>query len=428
MTLPIQALNSNPYPLKASQEPTWRKSTQTAAQQYLQSQDFTNSVSLSTPDNSNIWNILNQAQQSIDQRGMDATQGAIGAAATRKQYSAQYQADLNAYNQWKAQQDLANAGQAALGQQGQQQPGQAQSYAGMPTGQGTAINYTGQAAQIAQMARNAGFPEGAIADVVAIALAESSGHADATHHNSDSHGSIDYGLMQINGYWHPDLMQQYNWADPQQNLDMAYQVWKDAGGSFSPWSTYNSGAYQNYLTQGSAAAKVKQTGAIIPAGPVPVATQTTSGLRQTIIAKAETYIGLPYVWGGTDLSKGVDCSGLVQQVYAKFGIKLPRTSYDQYGAAGNGAVWGVQTHMAQLEPGDLVYFKYHSGPEAGKVHHVAIWLGNNQILEAPYTGARVRIKTLGPDDVPYGVHLYGLDPAQPTATQQAPKTGAKQAV
>jgi cell wall-associated NlpC family hydrolase len=425
MTLPIQALANNPYPLKASQEPTWRKSTQTAAQQYLQSQDFANSASLSTPDNSNIWNILNQAQQSIDQRGMDATQGAIGAAATRKQYSAQYQADLNAYNQWKAQQDLANAGQNALGQQGQQQPGQASSYAGAPTGQGTAINYTGQAAQIAQMARNAGFPESAIPAAVAIALAESSGHADATHHNSDEHGSVDYGLMQINGYWHGDLMNQYNWQDPQQNMDMAYQVYKDAGGSFSPWSTWNNGAYQNYMGQGTAAAKVQQTRAIIPAGPVPVATQTTSGLRQTIIAKAETYIGLPYVWGGTDLSKGVDCSGLVQSVYAKFGINLPRTSYNQYAAAGGkGAVWGVQTHMSQLEPGDLVYFKYSDGT----VHHVAIWLGNNQILEAPYTGASVRIKTLGPNDTPYGVHLYGLDPAQPAPTQGTPKTGAKQAV
>jgi cell wall-associated NlpC family hydrolase len=53
-----------------------------------------------------------------------------------------------------------------------------------------------------------------------------------------------------------------------------------------------------------------------------------------ITSFAQQYVGTPYVWGGNSLTKGVDCSGLVQQVFGKFGISLPRTTYDQVNAEG----------------------------------------------------------------------------------------------
>lgn len=438
MTDPVAALAYSPYQQNPDTIPSWRKAAYQASYAQQQQQNIANSP-YSASGQTNIPGMLSQSQQALMQSGTNQTQNVEAAAATNQGYQKQYQQDLFNYNQLKAQNATSAATSTALGalntkyadlgnqQQGWYtsilnqinnggQPGSwtapsstggAQGFAGNgATSSGGPITYSGQAWQVAQMARNAGFSEADIPTVVAISQAESSGRANAVN-NANTNGTSDYGLMQINSV-HSDLLGKYDWKDPQQNLDMAYQIYKDAGNSFTPWSTYNSGDYNKFMNIGNGAAS-----AIIPAGPVGVTSQTTSGLRQTIITKAETYIGLPYVWGGTDLSKGVDCSGLVQQVYAKFGISLPRTSYGQYGAtAGGGATWGVRTNVSQLEPGDLVYFKHSDGT----VHHVAIWLGNNQILEAPYTGADVRVRTLGKNDVPYGVHLYGLDSSGSKAT------------
>lgn len=426
MTTPVEALAYSPYQEDPNSVPSWRKAAYQANLTQQRQQGITNSPYSASAQNG-VFNTLSASQQAIMNSGDQVTANAQAQAATAKAYNDQYTQNTINYNQQVAQNDFqakqtqalkdlqtkyANMGTAQQqtyqdwynqyigGNGGTGGTGSTNSGATSGNGApGQPVNYTGQAAEIAQMARNAGFPESAVATAVAISQAESSGNATAVN-NANNNGTSDYGLMQINSV-HSDLLKQYNWKDPQQNMDMAYQIYKSAGGNFTPWSTFNSGAYQKFMTMGRQA-----TSAIIPAsGPVPVSSQTTSGLRQTIINKAETYIGLPYVWGGTDLSKGVDCSGLVQQVYAKFGISLPRTSASQYSAAGHNAVWGVRTNVSDLEPGDLVYFKHSDG----QVHHVAIWLGKGQVLEAPYTGANVRIRTLSRHDVPYGVHLYGLD-------------------
>ncbi len=104
------------------------------------------------------------------------------------------------------------------------------------------------------------------------------------------------------------------------------------------------------------------------------------GLGSVIVADAETYLGTPYVWGGENPRSGFDCSGLVQWVYAEAGISLPRVAQDQYDAG---------PHLpagATLYPGDLVFFG--SGPSA--VEHVGIYVGNGDMIDAPYTGAVVR--------------------------------------
>lgn len=108
-----------------------------------------------------------------------------------------------------------------------------------------------------------------------------------------------------------------------------------------------------------------------------------------ILNFGEQYIGTPYSWGGTDLKTGVDCSGLVQQVYSHFGINLPRTTYDQIGV-------GTAVDSSHLQAGDLVFFSAGSGGKSPD--HVAIYMGNGQMLEAPRPGEAVRIQSM---DIPY---------------------------
>jgi hypothetical protein len=96
---------------------------------------------------------------------------------------------------------------------------------------------------------------------------------------------------------------------------------------------------------------------------------------------ASQYIGTPYVWGGNSLTSGVDCSGLVQQVYKHYGINLPRTTYDMIGE-------GKPVGMKGLRPGDLMFFdtSSKSGPD-----HVGIYLGNGKMIHAPRPGKAVEI-------------------------------------
>ena len=89
----------------------------------------------------------------------------------------------------------------------------------------------------------------------------------------------------------------------------------------------------------------------------------TSG--QQIVDYACQFIGNPYVWGGTSLTNGADCSGFVQSVYAHFGINLPRTTWDQEYS-------GIGISYEEAMPGDLILYE----------GHVGIYIGNDQIVNA----------------------------------------------
>ena len=95
-----------------------------------------------------------------------------------------------------------------------------------------------------------------------------------------------------------------------------------------------------------------------------VSTQPASN-GQAIVDYACQFIGNPYVWGGTSLTDGADCSGFVQSVFAHFGISLPRTTYDQINV-------GVEVSYDQAMPGDLICYDGHIG----------IYIGNGQIVNA----------------------------------------------
>lgn len=115
---------------------------------------------------------------------------------------------------------------------------------------------------------------------------------------------------------------------------------------------------------------------------------TGQDLGQEAVSLAGTFVGVPYLWGGTDPQQGVDCSGLVQDVFARLGISLPRTSQEQatVGTAVNG--------LAAAEPGDLVFYPGTDGTAAAP-GHVGIYIGNGEMIDAPHTGADVRVDPVG---------------------------------
>lgn len=104
-----------------------------------------------------------------------------------------------------------------------------------------------------------------------------------------------------------------------------------------------------------------------------------SDVRVELCEYAKQFVGNPYVWGGTSLTKGADCSGFVLSVYKKFGISLPHSSRAQ-------ANCGTKISLSEARPGDLVFYA-----KGGRINHVGIYIGGGQIVNAssPKTGIRI---------------------------------------
>ena len=109
-------------------------------------------------------------------------------------------------------------------------------------------------------------------------------------------------------------------------------------------------------------------------------TSSYSGTGSSIADYALQFVGNPYVWGGTSLTNGADCSGFVQSIYANYGIDLPRTSYDQMYA-------GTEVSYADAQAGDLICYG----------GHVAIYLGDGKIVHASNSVDGIKVS----DDATY---------------------------
>ena len=119
----------------------------------------------------------------------------------------------------------------------------------------------------------------------------------------------------------------------------------------------------------------------------------TAGKGQEIADFALQFVGNPYVWGGTSLTSGADCSGFVQSVYRNFGISLPRVAADQAQA-------GTRVSLEQLQTGDLIFYA-----DGGAIYHVVLYLGNGQVVHASSAATGIKISPVNWQNAVWGVRL-----------------------
>lgn len=128
-----------------------------------------------------------------------------------------------------------------------------------------------------------------------------------------------------------------------------------------------------------------EVGSAVTGGPAP----------RGLISFARRFLGTPYVWGGTS-PNGFDCSGFTQYVYKQFGVNLPRISADQARA-------GKRIGLGDLKPGDMV--AWDNSSRNNGADHIAIYIGNGLIIEAPRPGRSVQITSLYDTGNAWGVRL-----------------------
>lgn len=130
----------------------------------------------------------------------------------------------------------------------------------------------------------------------------------------------------------------------------------------------------NYIEQAKATVKSRDTVPVYSRGGGAVPASSSS-----VLSEAYKYLGTPYAWGATGPSS-FDCSGFTSYVFRKFGVSLPRTTYDQVNV-------GSAVSYADLQPGDLVFTRGSSS----RPEHVGIYVGGGQMIHAPRTGEDVKV-------------------------------------
>lgn len=121
---------------------------------------------------------------------------------------------------------------------------------------------------------------------------------------------------------------------------------------------------------------------------------TPSGAAAVAVSYALAQIGTPYEWGGETPGVGFDCSGLTQAAYAAAGIRIPRTSTAQWTTL-------PRVPLASMAPGDLVFFEPGEF-SPGLPGHVGIYIGDNEMVDAPHTGTDVQVDSLADWTAPLG--------------------------
>ena len=114
--------------------------------------------------------------------------------------------------------------------------------------------------------------------------------------------------------------------------------------------------------------------------------------REKIAQFALQFVGNPYVYGGTSLTNGADCSGFVMSVFKEFGYDLPRVAAAQYEAS-------QKKDISQLETGDLVFYG------AGGINHVALYIGNGKIVHASTAATGIKVSDYN-YETPVGIGTY----------------------
>ena len=119
-------------------------------------------------------------------------------------------------------------------------------------------------------------------------------------------------------------------------------------------------------------------------------------IQMEICEYARQFVGNPYVWGGTSLTKGADCSGFTLSVYRNYGVSLPHSSKAQ-------ANCGERIDLSELQPGDLVFY-------GGKnIHHVAMYIGNGQVVHAQSANTGIVVSSMYYNTPTRAVRVLELD-------------------
>lgn len=166
--------------------------------------------------------------------------------------------------------------------------------------------------------------------------------------------------------------------------------------SAAPGSVAAAGATAGSATFASALAVAQGAPGTIGTPSAVTAANPNGATGADVVADAKKYLGVPYVWGGTDPASGFDCSGLVQHVFKDLGVSVPRLVRDQMNAGQTVA------SLAAAKPGDLLVMN--------GVEHIGIYLGNNQYLHAPEPGQKVSIA-----DIPAGAQFDRIVRVVPSA-------------
>lgn len=150
----------------------------------------------------------------------------------------------------------------------------------------------------------------------------------------------------------------HKFSNCEHTMDLTLSGGTQKGVYFSAGSIGTSGGSSNSQNSSSASGGTSSGG-------------TSTGGRSDIVNYAKQFLGGKYVYGGTSITNGIDCSGFTQYVMRHFGKSIPRNSAAQYASA------GVKVSKSDLQPGDLMFYGYN-----GKVSHVAIYAGNGRIVHA----------------------------------------------
>lgn len=252
------------------------------------------------------------------------------------------------------------------------------------------------ARSVVAAAAQAGFRGTLLQVAVAVAMAESGHDPLATNVNTDRFRSVDYGLWQINGYYHPEKLAAGDWRDPFDNAVMARKVFDEAGG-WSPWVTFNEGLHLPHMA--AAAAAVAGGGAAFAPPPCePVAQLGTGQLGLPVVGRRSS----PFGWrthpvygtrklhGGLDIAQGCGTpvvaadAGMVEQ--ASF-----QGSYGNVVVIGHGDLKTAYAHLSGFKvrsgavaKGATIGYIGTTGTSTGCHLHFEVRVGSERVDPAPY--------------------------------------------
>lgn len=206
---------------------------------------------------------------------------------------------------------------------------------------------------------------------------EAQAAADAAAQQADEQAAIDAAAQAQAEYQAYLEAQAIADAQAQAEADAAYQAQLEAEAAAQAQAEADA-AYQAQLEADAAAAASGES-----SGGESYEEPSYSSTGQSIVNFATQFVGNPYVWGGTSLTNGADCSGFTQSVFANFGISIPRTAAAQSGS-------GTPVDLGSIQAGDLLFYEGGSG-----IGHVTIYMGNGQVVHASNSNTGIIISDLG---------------------------------